>query len=157
MPQTEDSNCPDGMESNSKVWVIILFILLCLGLSLAHSFNRKSVYRNSTSPIEIKGTCLRCDLMYYGRLMVSLITKVTVNQKLKPCCLKELLWLWSLTCAKPIPIKTLSQFIWFVKKHWFTLVKESSTHILIRKSLFARKSKRFGISNFCCIYAFRGG
>ena len=82
MPPTEDSNCPDGMESNPKVWVIILFVLLCLELSFTPSFNRKSVYRNSTSPIEVKGTCLRCDLIFYGRLMVSLITKVTVNQKL---------------------------------------------------------------------------
>ena len=56
MPPTENNNCPDGMKSNLRFWVVIHFVLLCLGLSLAHSFIRESVYRNSTSSIEVEGT-----------------------------------------------------------------------------------------------------
>ena len=68
MPPTENNKYPDGMKSNLRFWVIIHFVL-----SLAHTFIRKSVYRNSTSAIEVEDTCLRCDLMYDGRLMASLI------------------------------------------------------------------------------------
>ena len=56
MPPTENNNCPDGMKSNLRFWVVIHFVLLCLGLSLAHSFVRESVYRNPTSSIEVEGT-----------------------------------------------------------------------------------------------------
>ena len=77
MSPTKDSNCPDGMESQMKFWAIVLFALSCPGLSLAHYFNRKSVYRNSTSAIVVEDTCLRWDLMYHGRLMALMASLIT--------------------------------------------------------------------------------
>ena len=91
MPPTENNNCPDGVKSNLRFWVVNHFVLLGMGLSLAYTFIRESVYRNFIISIEVDSTHLRCDLMYNSCLMASLIIKVTINQKLLPFILKELL------------------------------------------------------------------
>ena len=163
MPPTTDINYPDGMESNSKFWVIILFVLFCLGLCLAHSFNRKWVYRNSISPIEVKGTCLRCDLMYYGCLMTSLISShwsSLIPSNSKSAALIFLSQRIVVTMAPDVrQTHTHQNFvvIHMICQKALVYTCERTSHILVKKSLFARKSKQFGISNFWCIIAFRGG
>ena len=47
MPSTENDYCLDDVELLLEVWVFIVFVILRLEISLAHIFNRKSVYRNS--------------------------------------------------------------------------------------------------------------
>ena len=44
MPSTENDYCLDDVELLLEVWVFIVFVILRLEISLAHVFNRKSVY-----------------------------------------------------------------------------------------------------------------